>query len=315
MTPNDRMPPKPIPVILDTDIGSDIDDTWAIAMMLNCPELEPRLILTNNNDTIYRSKLVAKFLTASGRTDVPVGVGKRFKHNPKRARQAKYVQDYDLASYPGTVYDDGVGAMIDMIDAAHEAGEPITLITIGPLENIQEALIRDPQMSSKTAKYVGMVGSVRVGYGGSPEISRECNAGKVIGTKLTFAAGWPEMVITPIDSCGRVQLKGRKYQKVADCQTPMIRDLMENYRIWLAHSGRTDWPVQASSILFDTVAIYLAWTDELLEMEQLPIWIDDEGYTRIDERRGRIINVATGWKDYEAFEDLLVERLTRPSGG
>ena len=50
-------------------------------------------------------------------------------------------------------------------------------------------------------------------------------------------------------------------------------------------------------------------------MEQLPIWIDDEGYTRLDEQKGRVINVATGWKDYEAFEDLLVDRLVRPQGG
>jgi len=28
-----------IPVILDTDIGSDIDDTWALAMLLESPEL------------------------------------------------------------------------------------------------------------------------------------------------------------------------------------------------------------------------------------------------------------------------------------
>ena len=30
---------KPVPVILDTDIGGDIDDTWALGMLLNCPEL------------------------------------------------------------------------------------------------------------------------------------------------------------------------------------------------------------------------------------------------------------------------------------
>jgi len=299
---------KPIPVILDTDIGSDIDDTWAIAMMLNCPELDPKLIVTNCGDTVYRAKIVAKFLTACGRTDIPIGIGKQFNQDGSRDRQFEYVRDYDLDSYGGTVFQDGVGAMIDMIT---QAEDPITLITIGPLQNLQEALIRKPTMAGKAKRYVGMVGSVRVGYDRSPNICAECNAKKVIGTKLTFAAGWPEMTITPIDSCGTVALKGDKYQKVSRCDTPMIRDLMENYRIWLAHLGKSDWPVKASSILFDTVAVYLAWTDEFLEMEQLPIWCDDEGYTRIDEERGRVMNVATGWKDYEAFEDLLVERLTK----
>lgn len=64
-----------IPVILDTDIGTDIDDTWALAMLLNCPELEPRLINTVSGDTPYRAHLTAKFLQAAGRTDIPIGIG------------------------------------------------------------------------------------------------------------------------------------------------------------------------------------------------------------------------------------------------
>ena len=34
------------PVILDTDIGGDIDDTWALVMLLKSPELDPKLITT-----------------------------------------------------------------------------------------------------------------------------------------------------------------------------------------------------------------------------------------------------------------------------
>jgi inosine-uridine nucleoside N-ribohydrolase len=44
---------SPIPVILDTDIGSDVDDTWALAMLLGCPELDPKLVVTANGDTTY----------------------------------------------------------------------------------------------------------------------------------------------------------------------------------------------------------------------------------------------------------------------
>lgn len=38
---------KPIPVILDTDIGGDIDDTWALVMTLKSPELDVKLIVSN----------------------------------------------------------------------------------------------------------------------------------------------------------------------------------------------------------------------------------------------------------------------------
>ncbi len=43
----------PVPVILDTDIGLDVDDVWALAFMLKCPEIDVKLITTNTGDTTY----------------------------------------------------------------------------------------------------------------------------------------------------------------------------------------------------------------------------------------------------------------------
>jgi len=51
-----------IPVILDTDIGTDIDDTWALAMLLRCPELDVRLILSDTGNTEYRARIIARLL-------------------------------------------------------------------------------------------------------------------------------------------------------------------------------------------------------------------------------------------------------------
>lgn len=66
---------KRIPVILDTDIGGDIDDTWALAMLLNSPELDLKLVVTDTGNTTYRAKVAAKLLEVAGRTDVPIGIG------------------------------------------------------------------------------------------------------------------------------------------------------------------------------------------------------------------------------------------------
>jgi len=74
---------------------------------------------------------------------------------------------------------------------------------------------------------------------------------------------------------------------------------------------RTDQRIDSSSsTLFDTVAIYLAMSSELVKMEKLPIKVDDEGYTRIDEG-AKVMRCATAWKDLGAFEDYLVDRLTK----
>ena len=61
-----------IPTILDTDIGHDVDDVWALAFLLRCPELEVKLITTSTGDTVYRAKLVAKMAEANDKKEPKV---------------------------------------------------------------------------------------------------------------------------------------------------------------------------------------------------------------------------------------------------
>lgn len=292
---------KKIPVILDTDIGCDIDDTWALAMMLNSPELDVKLIVTDTGDTEYRAKLVAKLLEIAGRTDIPIGIGLPFPD--ERKHQAAWVKDYELSTYPGRVLRDGVGAIVEAIMASPE---PMTLICIGPVPNIAAALDREPGIVRK-ARFVGMHGSVRKGYDGNPSVAAEYNvAMHTPACQKVFQAAW-DMTITPLDTCGLVRLKGEKYQKVRQCNDPLIRALVENYRLWSIACKYPDFEA-CSTVLFDTVAVYLAFSEDLLVMEKLGIRVTDTGYTVIDDH-AKVVNCAMEWKDLGAFEDLLLGRL------
>jgi len=287
-----------IPVILDTDIGDDIDDTWALAMMLKSPELDVKLVVTDTGNTTYRAKIAAKMLEIAGRTDVPVGVG--FRLSDKEGGQSDWVKDYGLSSYPGKVYEDGVGALIDTI---MNSPKPVTLICIGPVPNISAALEREPKIAER-AKFVGMHGSVRKGYGGSDKVSAEYNvAAYPKECQKAFTALW-DMTITPLDTCGLVVLQGEKYKKVCDSKDPIAKAVIENYNIWA--KGTPD----RSSVLFDTVAVYLSFSEELLSMEKIGIRVTDDGYT-VEDKNAKVINCAMGWKDLSAFEDFLVDRLTK----
>ena len=62
-----------VPVILDTDLGDDIDDTWALAMMLGMPQIDLKLIVTASEDTPARTRLTARILQDMGRTDIDLG--------------------------------------------------------------------------------------------------------------------------------------------------------------------------------------------------------------------------------------------------
>jgi hypothetical protein len=94
--------PKPTPAILDTDIGDDIDDTWALGLLLKSPELDLKLVLGDRGAALYRAKLLAKLLERAGRADVPVGVGLDIAPH-EDGRQAAWVKDYERRRSPGRV--------------------------------------------------------------------------------------------------------------------------------------------------------------------------------------------------------------------
>ena len=85
-----------IPVILDTDIGDDIDDTWALALLLRSPEFDLKLVVGDKGKSQYRARLLAKLLQTAGRTDVPVGIGVDL-NNGQGGRQEEWLQAYQLS--------------------------------------------------------------------------------------------------------------------------------------------------------------------------------------------------------------------------
>ena len=60
------VPPKKTPILLDTDIGTDIDDAFAVALIARSPELELLGVTTVSGDTHARARLAAKLLWEAG---------------------------------------------------------------------------------------------------------------------------------------------------------------------------------------------------------------------------------------------------------
>ncbi len=301
----------PIPVILDTDIGLDVDDVWALAYLLQCPELEIKLITACTGDTTYRAALVAKMLEVAERTDIPVGVGLVGEASLKT--HSEWLGDYQLSDYPGVVYAYGISAITDTILASEEVG---TLIAIGPLTNVAAALDHSPSIV-ENSKFVGMHGSLRVGYVGIAKAMREFNVVQdVAACQKVFAAPWSK-TITPLDTCGTAALKGDQYKQVAASKSPLTQAVLQNHLNWF--KAALDWPVmvdlvksmnpqQQSSILYDCVAVYLAFSEEGLGMEDLHVLVTNDGKTLLDEQ-GHLVRCATHWLDDKAFYQNLTARL------
>src|SRR5665213_2805743 len=121
--------PAPQKVILDTDIGDDIDDAYALGLVLSSPELKLLGVTTAWGDTALRARLVRGILCATGEQTIPVVAGIPTKSS-SRFSQASWASRFPPVAAPDT---DGVAWMAKTI--RQNPGQ-ITLIAIAPLSNV-----------------------------------------------------------------------------------------------------------------------------------------------------------------------------------
>lgn len=119
-------------VVLDTDIGTDVDDLLALLTVLGSPELELVAVTTVYGDTVHRARMAAKVLRLAGASHVPVvpGLGA-----PASGRAVWW------AGHEGRLFGDVTAESIgDGLDVAGLLAATPTVIGIGPLTNVAAAL-------------------------------------------------------------------------------------------------------------------------------------------------------------------------------
>jgi inosine-uridine nucleoside N-ribohydrolase len=300
----------PTPTVLVTDIGGDVDDTWALAHILRSSELDLKMVLCEVGNPAYQASLTAKVLQAANRSDVQIAVqGTIGELDPEAHLQGPWVKGYDLSSYPGPVHTDGVQAFIDLVKSSPV---PVTVIAIGPPPNLAQALILAPEIA-QNCHFFGMYGSFDVGYNGGPEIAPETNVRvNVDAFRTVIAAAWKTATITPLDTCGTFYLEGENYHRIwSATHDPLLRAVIENYCIWAPRVPwiHCDYFATKSSTLFDDIAVYMAYNGDHIEYETITFSVTDGGYTLRDPDGPYTSRVAIAWKDKSAVQDFLTQRL------
>ena len=259
--------PKPQLVLLDTDIGDDIDDAFALSLLLSSPEVKLLGISTAFGDTELRARLTDRFLGAVGRSDVPVGAGVETKTTNI------FTQEAYARRAPERKHGDGVKLLLDEIQK--HPGE-VTLIAIGPLGDVRAAIERDAATFHKLERVVIMGGSVYRGYGPvgtKPQV--EWNAGQdPEGLRALLASGVP-VYMMPLDST-QIALSNDEQDGVFSAGSPLTDQITLLYHQWKARSG---WHPTGPN-LFDPVAAAYAIRPELCPAKPMHIDVDEKGMTR-----------------------------------
>ncbi len=284
--------PAKTPVILDTDIGTDIDDAFALALIISSPELDLQGVTTVSGDTQARARLAAKMLWAAGGAfrRVPVYAGEPGKPLPiEQARWADHFTSPQLKSEKA----------VDYLRREFNARPgKITLITIGPLTNIGALLKEDAGVAKKIPRIVMMGGSIARGYepgsGPTPEYNIAADAA---AAQTVFSSGIP-LIVAPLDVTARLQLEGANLRRVLTHLTPVTDALTILYHLW----------GMPAPTLHDPMAISLFLAPSLCETKQLAVEVDDKGYTRVQEGKPANATVALN-VDREKFFQFYLSRV------
>src|SRR5947209_12643779 len=294
---------SPEKVIIDTDIGDDIDDAFAVALALRSPELQILGITTTFGDTETRAKVLDRFLTEAGRQDVPVAAG---TPTPPKGTftQRRYAENNRFAkpSHP-----DAVAFLLDQI--RRNSGQ-LTLIAIGPLMNVGAAIDKDPATFRKLKRVILMGGSIKRGYGdlgfGPPTPPEpEWNIlNDIPSAQKLFAAEVP-LFVMPLDAT-QLKLDEVKRAFLFGQGTPLTDALTLLYHQW----------GQKTPTLFDPMTIAFLVNPSLCPVQPMHIRVDDKGFTRPDPGPPNAPNPPNAQvcldSNPDAFFRFLLPRLATP---
>ena len=284
-------------VWVDTDIGDDIDDAFALGLVLRSPEVRVLGVSTAFGDTATRARLVDRYLAAIGERGIPVTAGVHTE-TANVMTQRKYAE-----RFPAQEHADGVAALLNAI---RKYPGKVTLLAIGPLFNVGAAIDRDPETFRKVGRVVMMGGSIRRGYDGANGERRPADAEWNIlqdpksAAKL-FASGVP-IFMMPLDST-QIHLETEARNALFATDTPLTDQLTLLYHQWAAHTQNHS----PTPTLFDPLAAAYMFRPDLCPVQPIRIAVDEKGYTR--EIPGQPNAQVCMQSDEKGFLALLLRRL------
>ncbi len=308
-------------IVLDTDIGSDVDDALALALALASPELELVAVTTVGAESRLRARVARKLLELAGRPDVPVYAGCRLPvlAGPEfGASGHEGVGILEPGEEPRVEGEHAVDALLRLFAAKRD----LELVAIGPLTNVAVALMKDPDFAARVPRLTAMGGNIRGAAYGGHEFPRgvEYNVcADPHASLLVLRAGMPVRLV-PLDVTLQTWLEAADVAALEARATPFHSALARAIRIWTPLQNRIfaaagcDMRADNAAFLHDPLALACAYDESFCGFEDLEVEPAIEGSVfRTLERpeqtpRTLPIRCATA-VDAQRFRAHYVERL------
>jgi inosine-uridine nucleoside N-ribohydrolase len=236
-------------LLLDTDIGSDIDDAVCLAYLLANPECELLGITTVSGEGQKRAQMASAQCKAAGR-DVPIYVGREEPLMPGLAWQPKCPQADALPRWPHETGFPTGQAVEFMRQVIHAHPGEVTLLAIGPLTNVAALFAADAEIPSLLKGLVLMCGVFTNRLAGVGPL--EWNAMlDPAATSIVYRQKPPVFRSIGLDVTCQVTLPAAEVRQ--RFQHPLLRPVLDFAEVWFQHVEKITFhdPLAATTI-FDS---------------------------------------------------------------
>jgi inosine-uridine nucleoside N-ribohydrolase len=290
----------PIPIILDTDIGTDVDDAYALVLSARSPRLDLRAVTTLHGKVEVRSAIARKLLDLMGRRDVPVASGLSVSRAWGGWEGKGLLEPGETV--PGVSPKPAHELMHDVLT---QSREKVVIVPVGGLSNVAELLRKHPADKDRIERLVVMGGCVRpiVIQGKTfPERSEVNLHYDPEASAAVLRSGLP-VTLMPAEVTYHTKLYEDDFARIRRAETPLARAVAAMTQVWspgmkkvMANAGAGTYYDDCAAMLHDPAAVYLLVDPGSVRTERVRIRVEvGPGTIRtVPDARGPVeVEVAT----------------------
>eukprot|EP01084_Bolivina_argentea_P208922 356009_1 len=233
-----------IPLIIDTNIGTQFDDAMAVTYSLSRLDVfDIKLILTSTYNTSNRALLTAKMLQFMNNSDIDIGIGiptpspTYYESLGGVGPQFPWAQNYSFSQYgPGKIYSNGIEQATKLLHSASPSN-PIWIVAISPFINIAQIFDINPKLkeNARIITTSGCINHLCQGYNTIFNVS----AAEIV-YNYTDTIPYNEGICgAPGDTTDYFQIYGENYQNMLNNKNDSIltQIILQNYQVWYDNGG------------------------------------------------------------------------------
>ena len=297
-------------VILDTDIGDDIDDSFALLLLLESHKFNCLGVTTVFRNSLKRAKMAKQLIRSLGydikvyrgiddplKQNIDHLISKEIKEKEKYDEDGKYIfPQYDKSMENEKVEDEN--AVDFIIRIIHLYHHEVTLIPIGPLTNIASAIKKDPTIVPLIKEIRLMGAGLNLNF---VEWNIFCDPD---AAKIVFSSNINKIVAVTINVTSLTSLTEEEVNSLKNNNSKAIKLVYEAMMKWFKHYEFS------SPVMHDPLTVASLIDESIINTQlcHLDVDLSKDGYTFINDNCPNNVYVSTSLNK-EKFFKLFKETL------